>query len=70
MVALVARPGVVQPLLADEEQRLVQREQRVGRRGVVVGTGALALVAQQQVHVHEPAVDLVFALLHALDHAL
>src|SRR5713226_382113 len=61
VMALVPRPTVLQPFLADEEQRLMQSEERIRRRGVVVGAGARAPVAEQEVHVHEPGVDLVLA---------
>src|SRR5688572_12687044 len=37
VMAHVPGPAVLEAFLADQEQRLVQREERVGRRGVVVG---------------------------------
>src|SRR5882724_1890128 len=70
VMAPVARPCVFHAFLAQQEQRLVQPEKRVGRRGVVISAVARSPVAEQEVHVHEPAMDLVLARFDVVDHAL
>jgi hypothetical protein len=51
----VPPPGILEPFLAQHEQRLVQRVERVDRRGVVVGpTHSLPPVAHHEVEVEEP----------------
>ena len=67
---MMARPGVLDAFFLQDQQRLVQRVQAVGGGGMVIGAGGRAPVAQQQVHVHEPAVDLVLARLDVVDHAV
>ena len=70
IVARVALPCALQRLLAQQQQCLVQREQAVDRRGVVIRARGAAPVVQDEPQVHEPAMDLLFAVLHVIDHAL
>ena len=61
VMTIDTRPRILQAFFADQQQRFVQRKQRVGRRGVVIGAGGFAPVAEQQIHVHEPGMNLVLA---------
>ena len=67
----MARPAVLDaPSSRISSSASCSANRRVGRRRVVVGARGRAPVAEQQVHVHEPAMDLVLARLDVVDHAL